>query len=322
MLLQTSFVQWRPHEIPLLNVFYDLTDHCNLRCRHCFVGGRGQLPDELDTESAVRVVRELAAMHPARVTLTGGEPLLRPDFLEIASCAASFRKKGIGYLKLTTNGTLMTPALAERAAELFDQVNVSIDGLAKNHDYLRGTGTFAKAIRGIRHLVSCGADPKVSITITGQNVEEIPDLLRYLHSDEQVNRVNLRPLWRRGRASSEQSLSPSPAELSALLKALGLPNPESVRASCDVEQGCSFNVKRARCPAGYTMSIDANGDIYPCVFMRDAKHLICNCRGGEIAYHYRSSAIYNSLRESDLTCVLHAGQPTSANVVNTKHHKT
>ncbi len=303
-----SVVDWGADVFPLVNVFYDLTNACNLSCRHCFISAGSPLADELKTDEALSLINTLASLSPSRVTFTGGEPLMRPDFLEVARHASSLRGRGIGYLKVTTNGCLVTPDLARQMGQLFDQVNVSIDGFRQSHDYLRGIGTFDRALAGLRNLVKSGADPKVSVTITSQNVQEIEAFLSFLHRKEGVRRFNCRPLWVAGRAVDVPDMVPDRSAVLRLLKVLGLSTLGSRERNTSGEHPDIVR-NRGRCPAGYTMSLDPCGRLYPCVFMRSEKTLVAQFCNENIAEAYRSSSIYRRLRKRVSACVLSQSSP-------------
>jgi len=68
-------------------ISWQITNSCNLRCSHCINSSGSPLPDELDTDEAMKFVSELAQIGVFRISFTGGEPLMRPDFLKIASYA-------------------------------------------------------------------------------------------------------------------------------------------------------------------------------------------------------------------------------------------
>ena len=79
-----NFRNYRFEERPFL-VFWEITRSCALACRHCrAVAQPGRHPDELDEAEAMRVMEQLAELRPPMVVLTGGDPLMRPDVLDLA----------------------------------------------------------------------------------------------------------------------------------------------------------------------------------------------------------------------------------------------
>ena len=96
-------------------VVWNSTRTCNLRCRHCYMESDGQKYDgELTTEEAKRFIDGLAEFRVPVLLFSGGEPLIRPDFFELAEYA---RDKGVRPT-LSTNGTLITREVAQRIKDL------------------------------------------------------------------------------------------------------------------------------------------------------------------------------------------------------------
>jgi len=91
-------------------VSWNITRKCNLRCVHCYIDAGEAEANELTTKEALDVVDQMAEVGVPLILFTGGEPLVRRDFFEIAQYA---RDRGI-KLVLSTNGTLITPEVAKR----------------------------------------------------------------------------------------------------------------------------------------------------------------------------------------------------------------
>ncbi len=95
-----------------LVVLWEVTRRCNLRCIHC-LNRSGSVTEELSTEQARHLVREIAEAKVPFIFWSGGEPLLRPDLLSLAAYAKSLNVADV----LLTNGTLLTRDVARRAKE-------------------------------------------------------------------------------------------------------------------------------------------------------------------------------------------------------------
>lgn len=168
-----------PEGVPPLTTFYlYLSDGCNLRCRHCwitptFVNGAPSPGQYLPLELLKRAVAEAKPLGLRAAKLTGGEPTLHPQFLEIADFLTA---EGLA-LTMETNGTLIDNALARRLKEQTSlwYVSVSIDGAtAASHDAFRGVkGSFDAAVRGFRALVAAGYKPQLIMSPHRGNVAEI-----------------------------------------------------------------------------------------------------------------------------------------------------
>jgi len=171
-----------PQGIPPLNqYYYYLTAGCSLRCKHCWLAPDyqkdGTTGGHLDFELFKLSIEEGIPLGLSTVKLTGGEPLLHPDFLPML---AHLKEKNIS-VTLETNGTLLTPEIAkfmkENSSVYF--VSVSMDGAkAETHDRFRGVrGAYEKSVAGIRMLVEQGFHPQIIMSLHEGNVAEIEDLV-------------------------------------------------------------------------------------------------------------------------------------------------
>jgi len=159
-------------------VFWNITNRCNLRCSHCYIraGPGQQREDELTTKEGLGLIDDLAGMHVPLLLFSGGEPLLRDDFWDLAGHA---KERGL-TTALSTNGTLITPAVARRLCDAgVEYVGVSLDGAtAETHDRMRNVpGSFDLALSALRNCRSAGLKCGVRVTATQENYTEIPDLI-------------------------------------------------------------------------------------------------------------------------------------------------
>lgn len=172
--------------IPTLNtIYFYLTEGCNLRCRHCWMGPKYEEGEPrrrcLDVELFRSIVSMAKPLGLATVKLTGGEPLLHPGIGQILDIV---RQENL-RMTMETNGVLCTPDLAGRIASCRQPfVAVSLDGAdAETHEWVRGVeGCFEAALQGIRNLVAAGIRPQVIMTLMRRNAGQIEDLLRLAKS--------------------------------------------------------------------------------------------------------------------------------------------
>jgi radical SAM protein with 4Fe4S-binding SPASM domain len=154
-----------------INAIIELTYRCNLRCRHCYIPEDRRHPKDLTTEELKDVITQLSELGSLYLTLTGGEVLVRRDFYDLA-----WHAKRLGFvLKLFTNGTLITPAHADRIAELAPlSVDISIYGaLPATHDSITGSpGSYAKTMMGIRLLRERGVRVCAKMPLMAANFAE------------------------------------------------------------------------------------------------------------------------------------------------------
>lgn len=156
----------------------------------------------MDTPAGMTFIRDLAEFGVPVILFSGGEPLLRKDFLELASYA---RQQGL-RIAVSTNGTLITKEAAGKLKDIsFAEIGISLDGIGPNNDHFRGRdGAYRAALDGIRNCISLGLRVSLRLTITRFNYREIPAILQ-LVEDEGIDRVCFYHLAYSGRGSSLQS---------------------------------------------------------------------------------------------------------------------
>ena len=201
-----------PEGVPPLTTFYlYLTASCNLRCRHCwiapaFTGGKAVKGTTIDLPALEAAVAEAKTLGLASAKLTGGEPMLHPQFLAIVDMLTA---EGI-YLNMETNGTLLTRKMAHHLKEKTSVgfISVSIDSPdPEEHDAFRGVkGSFDRALRGLDHLVEAGyTNVQVIMSVHRGNRDRMEDLVR-LAADHGAASVKFNPVTctGRGQAMHEQ----------------------------------------------------------------------------------------------------------------------
>jgi len=170
---------------PLRQLYFYLTQGCNLRCRHCWIApeyqAEGRSPSSLDFNLFQSIIEQAKPLGLSAVKLTGGEPLLHPQIGEILN----FIRMSDLSLNVETNGVLCTSEVAQMMARCKNAfVSVSLDGAApETHEWVRGVpGCFEAALGGIRNLVNVGLKPQVIMTLMRQNKDQMEPLVRLAES--------------------------------------------------------------------------------------------------------------------------------------------
>ena len=169
-------------EYPLNQLYFYLTEGCNLKCRHCWIAPKYQAPDKpvpaLDPDLFKTIIDQAKPLGLSTVKLTGGEPLLHPHIQEILEIIHDRELR----LTVETNGVLCSPELAAKlkAASKNTFVSVSLDGAdAQTHEWVRGVaGSFEGALEGIRNLVKAGFRPQVIMSVMRRNQDQLESLVR------------------------------------------------------------------------------------------------------------------------------------------------
>ena len=179
-------------------VVWNTTRRCTLRCRHCYAAATvTPARDELTGAEGRALIADLARSGVRSLVLSGGEPLLRPDLLDLARAAAA---AGL-HVALSTGGTLLDAATARALATAgVEYVGVSIDGIGPRHDRIRGVpGAFGLALAGLRRARDAGLRSGLRFTLTRTTRPDLEPVLDLLEA-ERVDRGYVSHLVYVGRA--------------------------------------------------------------------------------------------------------------------------
>jgi len=192
------------------------TSACNLRCKHCYNSSAFQKKDELSTEEVKRlIIDELSKLKAESLTISGGEPLLRPDIIEIIKYAKSKNLK----VHLLSNGTLLNEENVNQLKKYVDTVQISIEGLKNKHESIRGKGTFDKTIKGIKMLVKNKIYTILSNTPIGYDKNNLKDVIN-LAKKLKVQEITFRKFVALGRAKQNYQKEASNKEKIDFLETL------------------------------------------------------------------------------------------------------
>jgi heme d1 biosynthesis radical SAM protein NirJ len=183
-------------------VIWNLVRRCNLKCKHCYsISGDVDFPGELKRDEVFTVMDDLKAFGVPVLILSGGEPLIRPDIYDISA-----RAKAMGfYVGLSTNGTLIDEAAADRIAAIgYDYVGISLDGIGDVHDRFRGmAGSFDASLAAVRRLKLRSVKIGLRFTMTMDNAQNLEPLLD-LAEAEDVDKIYLSHLVYAGRGNKNR----------------------------------------------------------------------------------------------------------------------
>jgi len=303
-----------------------LTDRCNLRCVYCMPEGglRWQKrADQLSVDEILRVVGTAAKGGVKRIRLTGGEPLVHPQIVEIVRRIASV--PGVEEVSLTTNAMLLERLAGSLAEAGLRRVNVSLDSLdpGKFKRITRG-GDIDRVWKGIAAAEAARLAPlKLNTVITrGVNLEEIIPLARLtLEHDWHVRFIELMPIgntegWGEGFPAPQERYV-SVQEMHALLSGLNL---QAVATPIGNGPARTFRIPGAPGSVGFIsplgehfcqncnrLRLTSDGKLRSCLVVPNEVSLREAVRTGQCLEKYFYQAIANKPRHHDMLVATPAG---------------
>ncbi|MDR3556521.1 MAG: mycofactocin radical SAM maturase [Syntrophobacteraceae bacterium] len=282
-----------------VNVTWEITLKCNLKCLHCLSDAGKAMPEELDFGQCRLLIEQLAAIKVFQVNIGGGEPFMREDFVDLLDLA--HRNQLVTCV--STNGLLVDDSLAKHLARLeMLYLQVSLDGAtAEVNDAIRGEGTYHKILRAADALARHGVRFSLNTVLTRINypqLEELRKLAAGYGADLRVSRF--RPSGR-GK-SSKVELGPDKEQLESF--AVWLEENQFVRTGDSFFCLTSENRRRKgldMCGAAkMTCCVSPSGDVYPCAFLQEPAFLAGNIRRRHIKDIWDHAPVLDLLRRLDV----------------------
>lgn len=164
-------------------VFWEITRACALACSHCRATAQPRRhPDELTADESAKLISQLAAWKPPMVILTGGDPLMRRDALDLVRQATAAGLH-VGLSPSATERLLHTD-FAEIKAAGVQRMSLSLDGASRaTHDAFRNVpGTFDRTVEAVRRAAEVGLELQINTTLTRSNLGEYEDFKKLMHA--------------------------------------------------------------------------------------------------------------------------------------------
>lgn len=261
----------------IYSAYVHVTHSCNLHCIGCYSDNcdRNKRAD-LSLEKIEKILFKLSKSGLQVLLISGGEPFLRKDIIEILKYAK--KELAIPKIIIGTNGTIQDPDLYESLQGLVDNVSISIDGYdAESADIIRDKGTFSKVIRTIQIMKNCRIPMTLLPTIHKFNYKNVPNyielaneldiplgfsLLTCNHTDTILDKYILGAEEFKEFVAMNTDYNCSVGDTPLDLKHI------SFKTSC----GAGKNI----------ISVDASGDVYPCHIMQNSEYRLGNILGDSL----------------------------------------
>jgi len=241
------------------NAYLNVTDHCNLACRHCYYGSHPGLGHGVSNTDLFLIVSSLKRAGITNLVVSGGEPLTRPGVEKVFEF---IHEQEFREVTLLTNGIPVTDRNAAVIAKCANTVHVSLDGATDElNAVIRGKGNFQPAVDGIKKLKQAGVGKiRVVTNINSASINHVSEMKALCESLDVEMAHNI--FAEVGRANKHRYLTPSQSQLIRFFLA------EAASINCDVsaDSPLSLGVSAGvSCGSGTNLiSVDCRGDVFPC----------------------------------------------------------
>lgn len=257
-----GFFGYKKQDDALKSAYIHITQRCNLQCVGCYSldDDRNALADA-PTEKINHAIAQLASAGIGQIVISGGEPFLRDDLAAIAAFAKI--ECGVPQVVVLSNGVGLAAHQLKRVAPFVDRVSISFDGCsADSKAYIRGEQRYAELVGAVEAVKAASIPAHIIATIHAKNVD---DVRNYLSMAERLGAtISFSLLSCPCNDGALKELIPGERELKKLARSMltlgeGGPLPVS-----DSPIGANLTVKGS-CGAGFrTVSVGADGTVYPC----------------------------------------------------------
>jgi radical SAM protein with 4Fe4S-binding SPASM domain len=294
---------------------WEITYACNMRCKHCGSSCGQPLPDELTSDEAMNLCDELGKLGVKRITLSGGEPFIRPDWHRIAR---RLTQNGV-IVNAISNGWLIDEALLDKAfANGIVNIGVSLDGYGNTHDTIRKQGSWDRSVKALSLMRQKGMRTVVCTSVNKKNLEEL-DRLRSKLVELGVQRWQIQIATPMGNLLEHPDLIITPYDLPKIVD-IAHETMQNTDLIVDLADNVGYLTGKAEsvrfkgmsnnsqvknpcspcwggCPAGKSViGIRANGDINPCLAIRDSSFIEGNIRNTPLKEIWTRPNAFSELR--------------------------
>ncbi len=257
-----------------IRVILSLTDRCNLSCQFCNAHQYASAKQQMSIGDALSLLDQLKEWGVMIVVLSGGEPLLHPDFLQIARSAVVHRF----FVYLTSNGTFIDQKLAKKLCEIgIHSVQISLDGPVDVHKTIRRSDhSFSDAVKAIKCCLHVGIPTSIMCTLSQVNVQYIGEVIE-LGMAMGVGTCGFERMVSAVRGKETGDLSLTNQQLKFVIQSLTQKRKElrkKVHIECsdplmnlppETKKSKDENKSIGGCVAGIAAClISSNGTVYPC----------------------------------------------------------
>jgi MoaA/NifB/PqqE/SkfB family radical SAM enzyme/ubiquinone/menaquinone biosynthesis C-methylase UbiE len=279
-----------------------ISNRCNLACTHCMFKSSPRATEELsDAESSTIIIQALA-LGCKIFYFTGGEPLMSKAFFKRAEDILKFSDTHVVVL---TNGAFFTSKMDKLREMPLDRLHfqVSVDGLEKSHDEIRGKSAYKNLEKNIKAAIDSELLLTLSMVVTKKNVSEMKDVVRFAANH---GVFNLHYLWvfNKGNANNDMFIEPEDifphlieAQKVAQLNRVSIDNIEILRSQILSCPGTRYDLSNA---GWQSLAVGPDGCIYPTPALVYSEEYKCGHIKEGLENIWHNSAVLNHMRSVSL----------------------
>lgn len=282
-------IHWEKRFRPV-SASFEITSYCNLKCFYCYnnIYNDKVRIENMKEHEILRVIDDLQSLGIIELIITGGEPFIRPDLLEIIKY---IKLNTDIFITLQTNGALLNERNILVLSDLlskYDIVQISLDGPKEIYESIKGKGLWDKVIKNIILLKDVGITVTINTVPTKLNINHLDTLAKIVPWVDGFGASPLAVFNKR-----DLHLIPDPKlaidiekKVERILEKRGIRYLGGIRGELcqyiNTIKNITFYIKNEKtknihCDAGITkFHIAANGDVYPCVYLQFPKFLMGN----------------------------------------------
>lgn len=286
-----------------VNVTWEVSLKCNLRCAHCLSDSGDVVKNELSTKECMKLIDDLTSLKVFQVNIGGGEPFIREDFIDLLDYS---HKKGL-VTCVSTNGIAIDDSVAKRLSSMdMLYLQVSLDGATEEiNDRIRGKGTYRRIISAMDSLAANRVRFSINTVLTRVNFDHL-ETLRALAGEygAELRVSRFRPSGR-GKVSRSE-LGPTAEQLESFAEWLDLHDLVRTGDSffCLTSDNRRYKGLDMCGAAKMTCCVSPDGNVYPCAFLQEAPFLSGNVREQSFKNIWDDSPVLNQFRNINVkSCV-------------------
>lgn len=287
MLIQSSF------ELNLKSIYIEITNKCNLYCKHCYNASGIQNDMYLDSHVIERIYQEFHNQKIKHIALSGGEPFLHPDIINILTFSRKFNIE----TQLVSNGVYIGRYYNEIVDNPYLTLQLSLDGIGETHNQLRGDNVFELVDRNLHELKDTKNYKIIKCTLNKNNINECEKLIEY-GIEKKVNKIAFSLLYLQGRLLENTDILLNTHECIKVLSELK----ELKKRYSEIIEIKIPTIDNRTCPfittekADISPRVDVYGNVYLCSMFNNDKFSLGNINTAAVSDIIKSNRAKNVIQ--------------------------